>query len=503
MKFKTDNSINRVLKNSGFVAFRFIIYTVSGFIFVPFLIGSFGTADYGLIALAGFLTQYVGMISNCIGSSVARFLNIALNKDDIYESNEIYNTALVSNIALILINIPVFAYCLYNLDIFFDFEIEKSQDLFILVLCNVLVFFIALLTGVFKTSIQASNRIDISAKIDIIKIVVRLILIYAGVHYIGASLWIIGVVDLVLALLSAIFFILISGKLAPELVIDRTHINKKWISPVLKMSSWSLVGVLGFSLITQTDTWLINRFVDKEVAGIFAALLVWPNLVKQVTKQFESIIAPVLLIDFAKGNLKRFDNTLRYSSRFLASGGGIITGLLFVLVPFIVEYWLKVNDDSYSLLLYLMLFYLALTLSESVLWRYFQISNKMNQNGIISIGTGLFNIVLSVVFINFGYGYLGVAFATSISLLIKDAVLVPVIICKNTSLKFSQFINDYLISIFLMGFSYFGFSQIMAEILNGNMINTLLFSMITIVLLIVFLIQANKKLLVIIYSRFL
>ncbi|MDW3056442.1 hypothetical protein [Vibrio sp. 1978] len=460
MKIKSDISIGKILHNGSFVAVRFLIYTISGFVFVPFLISEFGSSEYGLIALAGFLTQYIGMISDCIGSAVSRYLNLALNRGDSFESNEIYNTALMSNCLIVLINIPIFYYCLVNLDFFFEFNPVKEHDFLILVTCNVLVFFIALLTGVFKTAIQASNRIDISAKIDITKILIRLIVIFLGIKTIGAYLWIIGVVDLVLAMATFVIYVSISKKLAPQLKVDRSYVSKKWIKPVLNMSSWSLVAVLGFSLITQTDTWILNRFVDAGVAGVFAALLVWPNFVKQITKQIESVIAPVLLIDYARGNEVRFTEMLSHSSRFLSSLGGIITGGLLVVSPLIINYWLPESEERYILLLQVMIFYLAYTLPESILWRYFLITNQMSLNGIISITAGILNILLSVAFIKLGYGFLGVALATSISLIVKDAILVPFIIARKTTIKYSKFVVDTIISSIMIGISFLMFNYI-------------------------------------------
>ena len=140
MEFKADSSVKQVLKNGFYVAIRFGIQILTGVLFIPFLVKQYGTGTYGLIALAGFLTQYVGFISGCIGSSIGRFLNVSLNKNDWQAANEMFSTALVANVTLVLLQIPFFAWGIWKLDWVIDFPSEMGLDFRILVACNVAIF---------------------------------------------------------------------------------------------------------------------------------------------------------------------------------------------------------------------------------------------------------------------------------------------------------------------------------------------------------------------------
>ena len=200
-EFKSDSSVRRVMKNGAFTAFRFGMFTLSGIFFIPFLIKQYGTGSYGLIALAGFLTQYVGFISGSIGNSIGRFLNIALNKGDWKQANEIFSTAIVANLALILFQLPFFALGLWKLDFLIDFSEELGSDFRILVACNILVYLSSVFLGVLSTPILAANRLDIGVKLEILSQVIRLVLLVSMILSIGPRLWIIGVVDLSLAII--------------------------------------------------------------------------------------------------------------------------------------------------------------------------------------------------------------------------------------------------------------------------------------------------------------
>ena len=87
-KFHADSSSTRILTNASYAFFRFGVYSLIGFFFVPFLLSRYGESSYGLISLAGFLTQYVGLVSGSFGDSANRYITISLNKDDWFEASQ-------------------------------------------------------------------------------------------------------------------------------------------------------------------------------------------------------------------------------------------------------------------------------------------------------------------------------------------------------------------------------------------------------------------------------
>ena len=80
---------------------------------VPYLVRHLGTAAYGLIPIAGMLTEYVSLISQSISSAVNRFLTIALQQDDVKEANRVFSTAFFSYLAIGLLQIPFLMIVIY------------------------------------------------------------------------------------------------------------------------------------------------------------------------------------------------------------------------------------------------------------------------------------------------------------------------------------------------------------------------------------------------------
>jgi len=473
MKFKSDSSTKRMARNGLFVFFRFGIYTLSGVFFIPFLVRHYGSGAYGLIALAGFLTQYVGLVSRCIGNSTARFLNIALNRNDWKQANEIFSTAIVANLVLIVLQLPLFALGIWKLDWLFDFHPEIAGDFRVLVACNVAVFFISMISGVLSTPVQAANRLDISTSLESAHLILRICLIYILIKLFGSRLWLIGVVDLGLALVHGIVILFIQRKLTPGLSVRKRFVTRKWVRPVLNMSGWALLSAIGGALFVKTDVWMINRFVSKETAGVYAALLVWPNFLKQISKQVDAVLTPVYMIDYANGDMDRIAQMSMTATKFLGCLVALIIGVMWVAASTILDVWLGAWAVGYTGLFRIMIIYVVFAIGESVLWPIFIAVNKVHVSGLINLSMGVANIVISMTLIWQGFGAMGVAIGTAIASVLAGGVILPLGACHV--LKISPVVVlKYHLSATVLLLSSWGLTQLVVAVGRVSLVATVL-----------------------------
>jgi membrane protein EpsK len=478
VEFTSDTSVRSMSRNALFIALRFGIYTVSGIVLVPFLLRSYGSGAYGLIALAGFLTQYVGLISGCVGWSVSRFINIALNRNDWQQANEIFSTAVVANVGFILIQIPLFFLGVWYLDWLIDFPPELASDFRILVVCNILLFFCDIMKGVFFTPIQAANRLDIGERFSIFSRIGRLILLFSLVKGLGARLWVVGMVDLMLSLAVFACGISVVRKLVSRgLVFRKEYITRKWISPILKMAVWSLVSALGFALFVKTDVWIINRFVSTEMAGVYAALLIWPNFIKQVGNQLTALTGPVYMIDYAKDDAQRMGRICLFTNKVLGLFAAVAVGGVFVFAAELLHFWLGPEFARHALLLKLMSVGLVLTLGESTVWGVFPAMDKVHYTGMANLAAGVLNVGLSIALVLKGYGVYGVAIGTLISSVLKSTIILPCAASKELGFSYRKFVFNNLLAVGVF-LSFIGLNKVLLILFDQNPV--LRFSILTV-----------------------
>jgi O-antigen/teichoic acid export membrane protein len=374
-----------------------------------------------------------------------------LNKNDWGQANQIFSTAIVANLYLVLLQLPFFALGLWKLDALIEFPPERSTDFRILVACNILVYLSAVVLSVVRTPIHAANRIDIGLKLEVVGQVVRLSALYLLITRIGPRLWIIGVVDLVLASLGLVGSIFISRKVARNLVFRRCHISWKWVKPIMSMAGWSIVATLGQILFQKTDVWIVNRFVDAKMAGVCAALLVWPNFVQQIAKNISALIMPVIMIDFAQERFERIRSMMLIVSRLFCIMAAFICGLIMVFGGWLLELWMGEGYRQYNIFLVLMLIHFPLTLVREAIWGIFPAFNKMHYLGISNLVSGSMNIALSLLAVRLGYGLEGVIVATGISLVVQRTLFLSIFAVRLLEIAWRRLFKCYLPGLLVVG----------------------------------------------------
>lgn len=425
-KFKSDSSFQRVVKNGLFTAIQFLVFTINGILLTPFLLKHYGDSSFGLIALAGFLTQYMGLIAACVANSISRFLNIALNKNDWQQAREIFSTAIVANIGIIILQIPFFILGIWKLHWLIDFPEEIATDFRILVGCNVVIFFVSILNGVISTPIFAANRLDLTSKVSIVGQVMRLVLLFSLVLLCGPRLWIVGAVELAMALFGAAAGYVIYKRLASELVFKLSYVTAKWMRPVLDLAGFMLITSIAHNLFFKTDVWMLNKFVDRGMAGVYAALLIFPNFLHQVVTQITGVVGATYFIDYARNDTERVLRNVVFTEKIIAYCGIGASTIMIFFGEEILTLWLQRPAEPIEGTL-LVLFFVTASFSgcADALWRIFQAFNKPKVPGIIALICGVLNIGLSIALIKAGMGVYGVVAGTMVSTFALKAVFQP------------------------------------------------------------------------------
>ncbi len=425
-EFKADSSFGQVFRNGIFTVAQFAVYTLSGIILTPFLLRRFGAEAYGLIALAGFLTQYVGMIAGCVGTSVSRFLNIALNQNNWQDAAEIFSTAIVGNIVIVVLQLPLFALGVWKLHWLIDFPPERALDFKVLVSSNIGIFLITIFAGLISAPIYAANRLDMSARVNVLTQFMRLLLLFGLIIWLGERLWIIGAVDVFLALIGVFISFHIYRQLAKPLVFQLASVNRKWFKPVLGMAGFTLISSLANSLFFRTDIWMLNRFVDSGLAGIYAALLVWPNFVSQLVSRLTQIVGPTYFIDYARGDTKRILRNTLLAEKMIAYCVIMATVFFVFFGDVLLRKWLgRAPTETERILLNLFFVNASLAFCADAVWRIFQVYNRPKLPGYVALACGVLNVVLSLLLIYLGKGIYGVVAGTLVSSFLLKSLFQP------------------------------------------------------------------------------
>ena len=440
-------------RNLSLQVLSFLVHVGIGIWLVPYLIRHLGRAAYGLIPIAGMMTQYVSLISQNISGSVQRFLTIALQRNDTEDANRIFNTAFFSYLALGLVQIPVFGLIIYYANTIFSIPHDLYYDAILLLTCSSASFLINLACSVFAVPIYANNRLDISRSLDIGRMVSRL----AGIVFLfvafGPALRYIGYVDLTLSLVLGAVQVAIGRRLAPVLQLAVHHFDWRKVRELMGMGWWLFVNQVGVLLFLRTDVWVCNRFVGAEAAGDYAAVLQWSALIREAGGLIGVVIAPMIVIYYARSEMENLIRLSKLSVRLFTFVLAIPVSLLCVFSSSILTIWLGPSFAGLAPLMVIMVCHLGVNVGVTPLFNAKTALNKVRWPGLATLLAGVVNLFLAIAFAKYlGWGIYGVAIAGAAVLTLKNALFMPIYGALILRQPWHAFLKSYLSgSAFLVG----------------------------------------------------
>ncbi len=450
-------------RNLSLQVLSFIVSVGIGIWLVPYLVGHLGRAAYGLIPIAGAMTQYVSLISQNISISVNRFLTIALQQNDDREANRIFNTAFFSYLAIALIQIPVFGLVIYYANSIFTIPTELYRDAIILLACSATGFLINLVSSVFGVPIYANNRLDISRGIDIGRQVFRVVGVVTLFLGFNPALRYVGYVDLAVSILVCLATLTIGKRLAPILRLSLRLYDWRKVKQLMAMGGWLLVTQVGALLFHRVDIWICNRFVGPAEAGDYAAVLQWSILIRSIGAVMGGIIAPMVMIYYARSEIEGLIRLSRLSVRIFVLALAIPISLLCVFSKPLLSLWLGDSFARFWPLMVIMVCHLGINVGVTPLFNIQIAVNRVVWPGLVTLIMGIANLVLAIFLAKYvGWGIYGVAVAGAILLTAKNALFTPIYGALILRQPWYTFLKSYLSGLaFLAGLLALGgvFSQ--------------------------------------------
>jgi O-antigen/teichoic acid export membrane protein len=452
-QFKTQLPRNLFLQ-----ILSFTVQIGLGLWLVPYLVSRLGRAAYGLTFIAGMMTQYVGLISFNISSSVTRFLTMALQQGDTRDANRTFNTAFFSYLAIAVIQIPVFGFVIYCANTIFTIPQDLHRDAVMLLTCSAVGFIINLLSSVFGVPIYANNRLDIYRSIDIARQIFRPIGIVLLFLLWGPRLRYVGYVDLVISTVSCLATITIGRRLAPILKLSVRAYDWSKVRQLTGMGAWLFVNQVGSLLFLRVDIWVCNRFVSPEGAGDYAAILQWSNLIRQAGTLLTTVTAPMILIYYARSEIERLVRLSEVSVRVLCLLLAIPISILCVFSPALLCIWLGRSFVGLWPLMVIMVCHLSINVGVMPLFNIQVAVNKVRWPGIVTVVMGAVNLALAIFLAKCaGLGIYGVAIAGAIILTAKNALFTPIYGAVILHRPWHTFLKSTVSGLFLMaGFTMTG-----------------------------------------------
>jgi O-antigen/teichoic acid export membrane protein len=423
-------------KNLLYNFLNFLLGILYGLIVPAFLIRYIGIESYGIVQITLSLMMFAGIIAGSLNEAISRKFTIDIQTRDYHQANTTFNTALFTYGILLLLMLIIVYFVSMNVEKLFIIPsqlIDESHYLFFL---NLSGFLLVLFSSVFLAPAFSLNRLDLFQISNIIRNILRLLLVIILVLFISDSLIMVGLSSFIPSVTGLIYSVIICWKLAPFLRISLQKVNWHQMKYFFTFSSWTIINQIGILIFLYIDVILINILIGAKESGEYAAVMQWSALVRNLSGVMTQFFAPVIMIYYSRKLSKLLNKTILEALYYTGVFITIPVSLIIVYAEDILRIWLGENYIHLTFPLQVSLFHVVINYSFVILITLTLAHNKVKDLAIWSLFFGLLHIAVSIMLITFfGMGIMAPIVSGAVILMIKNVIFMPLFISKFVEIK--------------------------------------------------------------------
>lgn len=418
---------NRQVKMGAILSYLLIVLnTMYGLFLTPYIVGSIGEAEYGVYKSISSLTTSIMVLDLGLGGTVLRYIAKfrATNEDE-----KIPNFVAMSLIQALMMCgvIIIVAVVLYQTiesaysATFSSEQIIKAQSLFWLLIVNVVMHVIE---NVVNGVITGFNRFDIGNGVKVLRLIMRVALIYLLLNFYKDSI-VIVLVDIWVTFL----FLIVEScyvKKCLKISIKLTHWER---SLFIESGKYTMLMFLT-SVAAQVNNNLDNVFIGAVNGPTYVAVYSFGLLIFGMFEQLSTAISGVMLPTVSallekKNGMHEVQNLIIRVGRvqFMLLGA-TFAGFVCVGKEFIALWLGHGYEDVYVITLILMgpaLFELCVNVCLSIL----RARNMLEFRTFVLVATTALNAIVTYVAIK-EWSYIGAAVGTAVSFIIGSLIIMNI-----------------------------------------------------------------------------
>lgn len=427
----------------------FFINALIGLVLPTFLIKKLGVSTYSLVPLSMSITSFMVLVTISINGTLSRFLSIDFesNNDDV---NKTFSTSFFLLVGLFFLLSPFALYFLIEPDRFLNIDPKDLNDAIVLFSFTIIAFLLNSFASLFNSIPYVKNRIDlrnISLIINRLGIVVFIVILFLF-GFINVKSY--GIAVFSATLFSIIYSIRTAKKVFPPLQIRLRFFDKTQLIRISKLGFWLIVNQIGVVLFLQTDIIIVNKMLGAKLSGVYGTLVQWSFLIRTVVGMLAGVLGPLVLSLYAKNKIVQLISLTKFSTKLL----GVFSSLIAITIVYfsknILGIWLGEEFEQYYKVLILIVFHLGFNNGYSSVINLNIAYNKAKMPGIVTVLTGIINILLGIFLLKYtNLGLIGIAVASCICLTLKNLIFTPLYLSHIMKLSILTYVRPIIPSIII------------------------------------------------------
>lgn len=438
-----DNK-KRFLINMTTQILSFVINLGINFFLSGYIVNVIGKEVYGFVGLANNFISYIQIFTVAFNAMLSRFVTIKFAEKKYEEASKYLSSVTICNIGVsVILLIPSVL-----LSCFLQYIVEVPDlyivDIKILWMLVFVSFLIQLATTSFQTCFFVTNRLDLSAKRSLENYFLRATLLFVLFGFFEPHIWYVGVVSLICAIYLAGLNKYYMKRLIPQIKIKKAYFSFEAIRELVGVGIWNSINQLSQLLMTGFDLLIANIFLGSGEMGMLSIAKMVPTQLISFIGMVSNVFSPKMTMAYASRDKNAFLKEVFFSIKVC---GALCSVPLIGFIAFGKAFFgLWMNSLSNSEIVQIQILS-VLTLLPNIfsvyifpLYNVNTITCKLKIPVLVSTGVGIANLgIVYVLLQNTSFGIYAVAGVSSVLLLVRILLFVPMYAANNLKVKIFTF----------------------------------------------------------------
>jgi O-antigen/teichoic acid export membrane protein len=448
------STIKRTYINVISSIFVLITNIVISFWLSPFIVKNLGVEANGFVTLANSFVIYAQLIVTALNSMAARFITISYSKKDFNGANVYYNSVFWGKAVIVALLLTPAVLLILNLQKAVDVPVSIVRDVKLLFAFVFFNFFITTAAPNWECGTYVTNRLDRSYIPQMAATLLRFLILIFMFMLLAPRVWYVGFATTIAALTTLLANQYNTRVLTPELRIEvrkgKRIYSFRVIRELVSAGIWNTISSVGNMLLSGLDLIICNVFLGATQMGVLSLSKILPNYMQQFSSSIIQAFAPELTINFAKGDRKAVLSDMNRAMKLTSIIMTIPLAGLIIFGKEFFELWVpSQNAALLQTLSVLAILGYMLTSGTQVLYNVFTTVNKVKENAVAMVISGVLSVSLTFILILFtDLGLYAVAGVSTFCNSIRNMCFTVPATAKYLGLKWYQFFPEVGMSMF-------------------------------------------------------
>ena len=433
-----------VINSATNVGFHFLRLFIAIFM-TPFLLSRLGPEVYGIMPLVNSCIAFVILASGGIQNSVGRYFTLHLAKKEYEEANRYASTAFVLLAGITTLAFVPFVGFAWSFPNLLEVPAGHEMEARIVALLLGVNVFIPVVFSPHTIGLYARQRFDLKNLVSFFTQILYVFLIIGTFIYIEANIVYLAAATLFSNVLATLLQARLSKRLVPTIKVSFRLFDRSKLKEVGAYSFWIFVTQINVLLFLNTDYIIINKFLGTASVTEYSLAARWNEMIRSVVMAAVGVLTPLITELEAHGDYERVRALMTRVLRLVLV---LVTPPAVLLTLFSKELlatWVGPGYANVPPVFWVSILPLIVILSAMPAQSVLTGMGKVKWVALVNLFSASANLLLSIAFIVFlNLGIVGVALGSSIALVFKNVIFIPLYAGRVTGLSIRHYFKEFV-----------------------------------------------------------